>query len=203
MNGGRTFKLGPKETQAVEWVAERYGLDEYNATAMLIRRGVESLMPNQPPPVPVGTALTPSTAAAQQMALESGEPAQEEIAWRVQECWSSYLEQRRRFSLRRSGRKVSRVPKLTADVRDAIRRVLLEFDRELLEPHLRDQWKAQSVARAAGIGIFLDGWLTGDNDNDKVYAYDAWRPWKKQRGKPWRVQEFADLYFDYLERRGQ
>lgn len=206
MTEGRAFKLGPEETKAVEWVAGNYNLEEYKALGMLVRRGFESLMPRQFPGTPNNNALatmTPATATEQQLAIETGEPKKEEIAWRIEQCWSSWLEQRRRFFLHRSGRNTSREPKMTPDVRDAISRVLAEFDRDLMEPHLREEWKAKSVARAAGIGIWLDKWLTGDNPNDKVYASDPARPWKKPYGKPWRVQEYADNYFDHIERLGQ
>ena len=90
---------------------------------------------------------------------------------------------------------------LCDEIRKAIRAAIREYDGHLLGKELRPRWVEESKARAAGIGIFLDPWCTGNaRDNDarsggKRYL-EHWRPWCRQRGKQSPVDRFAELYFE-------
>lgn len=129
-----------------------------------------------------------------------------EIGWRAGEVWTAHLEAWRRFFKAENGVEPGLEPTLTPEIDEAIRRAVRIHDRKLLGPDQREQWKAESKARAAGIGIFLSDWHTGHNPkNDrrnggKPYL-EHWRPWKLQRGKGDPVDNFAELYFRERSRR--
>lgn len=124
-----------------------------------------------------------------------------ELEWRVEETWRAHLAQWRGFFLDTNGRVPIREPTLTDEIRKAIRAAIREYDGHLLGKELRPRWVEESKARAAGIGIFLDPWCTGNaRDNDarsggKRYL-EHWRPWCRQRGKQSPVDRFAELYFE-------
>ena len=124
-----------------------------------------------------------------------------ELEWRVEETWRAHLAQWRGFYLDTNGRVPIREPTLTDEIRKAIRAAIREYDGHLLGKELRPRWVEESKARAAGIGIFLDPWCSGNaRDNDarsggKRYL-EHWRPWARQRGKQSPVDRFAELYFE-------
>ncbi len=124
-----------------------------------------------------------------------------EIDWRVEQTWRAHLAQWRGYYQDSNGKAPIREPSLTQEIRDAIKVALKEYDAHLLKPDQREAWLAGSKARAAGIGIFLDPFLTGQSkDNDlrnggKRYL-EHWRPWKVQRGKGSPVDRFAELYYE-------
>ncbi len=124
-----------------------------------------------------------------------------EIDWRIEETWAAHLAQWRGHYEDVNGRVPGREPSLTSEIREAIKASLKEYDGHLLTGETRDRWLAESKTRAAGVGIFLDPFLTGQSkDNDlrnggKRYL-DHWRPWKVQRGKGSPVDRFAELYFE-------
>src|SRR4030095_15141873 len=120
-----------------------------------------------------------------------------EIAWRVETVWAAHLKQFRRFHKDLDGAfPGGREPTLTKEIREDIQRALREYDADLLTAETRDQWVAESKARAAGIGMYFDPWFTGRDSGSNGRRYlEHWRPWRRQRGKAEPVEHFAELYF--------
>lgn len=129
----------------------------------------------------------------------AGKVSRTELQWRVERCWEAHLAQRRGFYLDAAGLEPP-MPALNSEVREAIEAALMEYDRDRLGAEDRERWEAESPVRAAGVGLFLDPFLTGQHkDNDarnggKRYL-ESWRPWKRQKGKPDPVPRFAELYW--------
>lgn len=124
-----------------------------------------------------------------------------ETDWRIEQVWSAHLAQWRGYYEDVNGKAPIREPSLTEEIRQAIKVALKEYDSHLMAAEHRDRWLAESKARAAGVGIFLDSFLTGqskDNDirNGGKRFLEHWRPWKVQRGKGSPVDRFAELYFE-------
>lgn len=124
-----------------------------------------------------------------------------EVDWRIDEVWQAHLKQRNGFFLDLNGVKPSSDPTLTAEIREAIRESLRVHDSNMIAADKRDEWAKRSKTRAAGIGLFLDPFMTAqDKDNDRKnggrFYLEAWRPWRKQRGKADPVDRFAALYFE-------
>lgn len=124
-----------------------------------------------------------------------------ELNWRVEQTWLAHLAQWREFFRSVNGAVPSPDPTLTEEIREAIREALLTYDGALLGPDQREEWRRQSKALAAGIGIFLDPWCTGQHkDNEATNGgkryLEHWRPWKRQRGKGDPVDRFSELYFE-------
>lgn len=123
-----------------------------------------------------------------------------EIEWRIHQCWEMYCIRRERFFVEIQGYAPTRKPKLTEELRLVIRDAILRHDKDLLAPEDRERWVYESAARASGIGLFRDPWMTGkDPQNDaknggRLYL-EHWRPWRKLRGKGDPVDRFAELYF--------
>lgn len=118
----------------------------------------------------------------------------EEIEWRIEEAWRCHLLARERYFQGKNG-KAPQPPVMTSETRKAIRDALKEHDAGRLGAEDRERWAKESPVRAAGIGIFLSKWHTGEDERSTGTYLEAWRPWKHQRGKPDPVQTFADLYF--------
>jgi len=124
---------------------------------------------------------------------------QEEVSWRISETWEAHMKQRRGFWREAVG-KTPPEPHLTNQIKKHIREAILEFDRDWLAPDKREQWAQDSWVRAAGIGLFLDKWCTGQDPENNVDLggkryLEPWRAWMPQRGKGHPVPRFADLYF--------
>jgi hypothetical protein len=145
--------------------------------------------------------VPPPTTAKARRADGSSEEA--ELRWRIEETWSAHVAAWRNFYKTVNGRAPSEPPTFTTkDHGKPIREALLEFDRDLLAPEKRDEWKRRSKVRAAGVGIFYDDWCTGadpraadGNGNAKRYL-EHWRPWRRQIGKGSPIPRFAELYFE-------
>lgn len=128
-----------------------------------------------------------------------------EIRWRVEECWKLFLAQHDKFFLEENG-KAPPHPKLTPEIVKAIKEAIYAHDREWLLPDQREEWVEKSWARAAGAGLFLSDWHTANKDSNRYEEggtryLEAWRPWKRQRGKPDPVEQFARLYFEIRDQR--
>jgi hypothetical protein len=128
-----------------------------------------------------------------------------EIAWRVMETWRAHLEAWRRFFRAENGVDPAPEPTLTPVILAAIQGALRVHDRDLLGPDQREEWKASSKVRAAGIGIYLSPWHTGKdpknnsrNGGRQYLEHD--RPWRIPRGKTDPVEVFAPLYFEEKRR---
>lgn len=119
----------------------------------------------------------------------------EEIEWRMEEVWRVHLLARERYFVSRNGR-APQPPEFTTETKKAIRDAIKEHDRSRLSPEDRERWKKESPVRAAGIGIFLSSWHTGEDQRSTGKFLEPWRPWKHQRSKPDPVPGFAQLYFE-------
>jgi hypothetical protein len=123
-----------------------------------------------------------------------------ELTWRIEQCWEHACEARRRFYRSVNGA-AGPPPTLTPAIRDAIAAAIELHDSALLAADQRDAWLAASKPYAAGVGLFLDPWMTGEHkDNDlrnggKRYL-EPERAWMPQKGKPDPVGRFAELCFD-------
>lgn len=130
-----------------------------------------------------------------------------ELAWRIERVWAVHVKAWKAYRKERSGVEPRREPALhPKDIRLPIRQALLAYDRHLLGPEDRERWERESVARAAGVGIFYDPFLTAKSpDNDLANGgreyLEHWRPWRPQRGKADPVQRFAEAYFAIKEAR--
>lgn len=136
-----------------------------------------------------------------------GGVSQFEVSWRIEQVWRAHVEQWREFYRAENGVEPTNPPTLSEEIRAAIKAALLEFDRDLLGSEQRDEWTKRSKARAAGIGIFLDPWCTGNHKDNDVRArgkryLEPWRPWKHQRGKGSPVDRFAAIYFERKDLHG-
>lgn len=196
------MRLSGDDEELVRRVAEHFGQESGAMATMLLRLGAQQLAPGAAGARPGAPALapTPTSTVPQQQSLITP-PNRSELEWRVSEVWRCHLEQRRLYFEQRSGRVVSSQPRLDSDTKTWIIKRLREFDSHLMEPAMREQWSRESIPRAAGMGIFLDPFLTGENDQGREYL-EHWRPWRKQRGKGDRIQEYADLYFEQRELAG-
>lgn len=134
-----------------------------------------------------------------------GHRAAGEIQWRVEQTWAHFQECRKVFFSKLG--KATRALALDSSTRAAIIRSLHEYDAGLLDPETREDWLEHSITRAAGAGIFLDPWCTATAPQNHHASggrryLDSWRPWRSSdKGKPPRTQEFAELAFQYRERR--
>jgi hypothetical protein len=160
------------------------------------------MTPNTQHPTPTPNSLTLFGEQGRSEYIPSSRRGREtEIAWRVEQVWKAHLEAKRRFFREVNGVSSGHVPKLTPKVRAAIAKAILTYDEELLGPDDRERFARESAARAAGIGIFHDPWMTGETpDNDarnggKRYLEDE-RPWVPMRGKTDPVLRFSALYFE-------
>ena len=127
-------------------------------------------------------------------------PSGREISWRIDEVWGAHLRQRKGFFRKATGSE-PKDPRLTAELRNLIREALHRHDADLLGSDQREQWLAESMVRAAGVGLFLDKFMTGqapENDmrNGGRRYLEPERPWKVPRGKPDPVPRFAERYFE-------
>ena len=126
---------------------------------------------------------------------------EEELRWRTVQTWAAHLAENDAFYLAENGVKPKIAPTLTPDIRKDIRDALKLYDHDLLGDYERPLWLTHSKVRAAGVGIFLDPFLTGNSkdnnvkDGGKRYL-EHWRPWRNQRGKGHPVERFAQLYFE-------
>jgi hypothetical protein len=142
-----------------------------------------------------------------------------ELTWRERECWALYLGCFRKWRERLNGSAPKKEPFFhPVDVQEPMRAALMLYDRALLEPEKREMWKQESRARAAGGGLFLSAWHTGEfpvrvrdgmvigsgepPENWHGPYVEPWRPWKKLKGHPDPVQRFSDAYFEYRESGG-
>lgn len=126
--------------------------------------------------------------------------SRKEIDWRIDQTWEAHLKQRTGFFRKETGGTPPE-PTFTAAIRQLIRDSLLRHDSELLEPEERERWAQESLTRAAGIGIFLDAFMTGRHRDNEVKNggrryLEPERPWKIPRGKPDPVPRFAERYFE-------
>lgn len=162
-------------------------------------------MPSKPPDEPeIEPTDPPAIAKLEVVSAEKRAAAvkRREIEWRIDEVWAAHLAQFRGYFEDTTGKAPpGRPPTLTPEIRQDIRQALLTYDAELLGPESREQWVEESKARAAGVGIYLDPFLTGqspDNDlrNGGKRFLEHWRPWRRQRGKGCPVERFAELYFE-------
>lgn len=160
--------------------------------------------PAPPPGPPGGTDDDPGPKKPK---TEAQRVREQELAWRVRECWSAYLGQRRLFYAEVNGKEAPREPTLTPEIRKAILEAVQTYDHGLLGPEDRERWRRESKARAAGIGLFFDPWMTAEKEGNRMghdegarYYLEPWRPWKRQRGKPDPVERFSALQFEELGR---
>jgi hypothetical protein len=147
-----------------------------------------------------------STPAPAEIPFELSPPPQpgkrsEEMNWRVEQTWEAHLKEHSAFLQAENGVKPSIEPTLTPDIRENILKSLKLFDGHLLTFDKREQWTKQSKTRAAGIGIYLDPYLTGTSEENDVRNkgkryLEHWRPWQHQRGKGNPVERLAELYFE-------
>ena len=194
--------LNEEDAELVRQCAQHFGQDEQAMVRMLLRLGAQQMAPQLTPEV-----VNQMAARARQLDVRNEiHPQQQatliqvgankrEIEWRVSEVWRCHLAQRKLHYETKSGRTRSTQPKLTSDNKREIIRCLKEFDGDLLEPHLREQWKRESITRAAGMGIFLSAHHNGDNRDGKEWL-EPWRPWKRRPNAGEQTQTFADLYFE-------
>lgn len=131
---------------------------------------------------------------------KAGRRINPEVAWRVGRVWESHLTARRKLFLSQNG-SAPREPTLVPAVAELIAKAIEEYDGALLGPEQREAWERESWARAAGIGIFMDPWMVGEDpqndarDGGKKFL-EPDRPWRKQRDKPDPVLRFGQLYFE-------
>lgn len=118
-----------------------------------------------------------------------------EVEWRVAATWTSFLAARAEFYQRVDGRKPSRAPSLTAEIRASIVDALRQHDAGMLTAETRDLWVEESIVLAAGEGLWLDPWCTGQDARSTTRYVEPWRPWRQQRGKGDPVAKFAELAF--------
>lgn len=119
---------------------------------------------------------------------------QEEISWRIEETWKCHLGQREMFYLEKNGKKPP-PSKLTDRRRRLIRDAIKRWDDDLLAREDRERWEKMSYVRAAGMGIFLDPWMTArDQENDTMYL-EPERCWKIHNGVD-QVERWALPYFE-------
>ena len=131
-----------------------------------------------------------------------------EMEWRVEEVWTAHLKQWAGFFTTLNGKVPKPAPTLTKEIRGAIRDAIATYDGHLLGAEKREEWKRESKARAAGIGIYFDAWCTGADPRNNVAEggkrfLEHWRPWKKQAGKGDPVERFSELYFEVKSRTSQ
>ena len=151
----------------------------------------EAFLPGLAPPPKRVEAPSPRKPSAKEV----------ELAWRTQETWAAHADKRRRFFAEVEGTAARPRSSPPPDIAREIRQAILEYDGDLLGPDQREEWRRESWARAAGLGIFLDPWCTAEHPENKMGEPGAkrylepWRPWHVQRGKGSPVSRFADLYF--------
>lgn len=147
-----------------------------------------------------------------QSGLELGaEPADDlgwqrsEMAWRVDQAWKAHINAWRAWKERTSGIKPANGLQLPEPLAKLIREAIRTYDKDLLQPFQRELWKRESRARAAGIGIFLDPWMTGEGltDEQKMKWSGPYlehdRPWKRRQGGLEPVPRFAERYFEHRQ----
>lgn len=134
--------------------------------------------------------------------LDEEREKNQELNWRLLQCWEVHLEARARFFAGENGYRPGRTPTLTKAIAKTVRTALLEHDAHLLRPDQRLEWVQTSAVRAAGIGLFMDPWCTGKANNNRVgidegarYFLESDRAWRPQRGKPDPIPRFAELYW--------
>lgn len=132
--------------------------------------------------------------------LDDDSDQREEIRWRVDRVWEAFLRQRQGFYESRDGRPPGAVPKLTQQRRRLIRDAIHRHDDELLEFDQRAEWTKRSRVRAAAIGLFLDEFMTGNNERQTAYL-EPERPFRVKGGVD-QVDRFADLFFNTKNREG-
>lgn len=174
------------------WIANKIGARSAVSVSGLVSAGFVELIDE------CGAQLTlVSTVKEEPRAIA----ARGEIDWRIDQAWQAHLKQRHGFFMDSNGIKPSSDPTLTAEIREAIVASLKVHDAAWLTAETREEWSRRSKTRAAGVGLFLDPFMTGqDKDNDrksggKLYL-EAWRPWRRQSGKADPVDRFAALYFE-------
>lgn len=142
-------------------------------------------------------SLPIETAAAepQPRPVRTHAPRESETDWRVDRTWEAFLAARAEFYQRVDGRKPSRAPSLTAEIRASIVDALRQHDAGMLTAETRDLWVEESITLAAGEGLWLDPWCTGQDARSTTRYVEPWRPWKQQRGKGDPVAKFAELAF--------
>jgi hypothetical protein len=123
-----------------------------------------------------------------------------ELDWRIAETWATHLKAREAFWMDRNGRPAE-APSLTPETRGAIRDQIEAHDSTRLAAEDRDRWTRESPVRAAGVGLFLSKWHTGEDSRNNAKTdgsryLEPWRPWKHQKGKPDPVPTFSQLYFE-------
>lgn len=118
-----------------------------------------------------------------------------ELDWRTNQVWSSFLLARDSFHGTLRGPKPAMTPKIKKAISEAIK----VHDSAYLSSKDRDEWLENSLALAAGKGLFLDRWMTGDNPEKKKFL-EAWRPWTLRRDGSDPVERFSRLYFDHLSK---
>lgn len=121
----------------------------------------------------------------------------EEIVWRVKAVWESLLAQRAGFFEDVLGAESDpNPPKLDGTITREIAECLKLYDSDLLGHDQRQEWVRRSVTRAAGIGMFLDPWLTGEDPGTRGKRFlEPWRPWRAKKDGERPTQRLADLYF--------
>lgn len=210
----RSVELGDSRLDRVERLAALYEVKLEDMILRLLDAGMSALPPVLPahhahlliPAVPPNTnPPVPGAPANQTDATEDAGPHPSvapsvafaaELEWRVQVCFNLFAKAYVKFKHERHGLTVP-APKLDADVRRWIVTALKKHDADLLKPEDRERWKAESQARAAGVGIFYDDFMTGVDPRGSGTAYlSPTRPWQPLQGKPDPVPRFAQLYFD-------
>lgn len=143
-----------------------------------------------------------ATPGPQPKFLDEERERNQELNWRLLQCWEVHLEARARFFAGENGYRPGRTPTLTKAIAKTVRTALLEHDAHLLRPDQRLEWVQTSAVRAAGIGLFMDPWCTGKANNNRVgvdegarYFLESDRAWRPQRGKPDPIPRFAELYW--------
>lgn len=157
-------------------------------------------------PLQEGLALT----AAEDPQPGKSAQARAEIEWRIQDTWRRHMAAYADFKRENSGLKLNGNGPLPDTVKKLIRDALLEYDKELLGPDQRDQWRRESRVRAAGVGIFFSPYHCGVFPDlpagEKPQGYtgpylEHDRPWRRIRGKADPILKFSGLYFEEKARR--
>lgn len=124
------------------------------------------------------------------------------MKWRIERCWSDHVGMRAiHWEWVEYRKPPGGPPALTHLRKKIITEALRNHDAHQLTEELRDQWVETSKVRAAGVGIFLDKFLTAEKEGNKLGEggsryLEPERAWKIMRGKPDPVDRFADLYFE-------
>jgi hypothetical protein len=148
----------------------------------------DPLLPGMASPMPSGM---PSSSAAHVSARATVSPTDR----RVDAVFEAHCRARTEFYRRRNGASPQR-PTLTPALRQLIAEQMLIHDAPLLAGDF-ETWRTQSATLAAGIGIFYDPFLTGQDpsSNGKLFI-EPDRPWRQQRDKPDPVARFSQLCFE-------